>query len=157
MQDCYDSLASDIPPDPLESCTSEMMIDDEMDNDNKREAIEPFLAEEMSEIASILGDTFYPLQHNDFTLEYNYPISLDKVRSQGAHNCGFDLVKAPFVVSSEYNLISVNNDTKSSTNIDDAIVGGYQETHDNMMLTHRRLFQLIFGSCTQQLPKVHKA
>ena len=153
MQDCYDSLASDIPPDPLESCTSDLMLDDDINSDEQREAIEQFLAEEMSEIASILSDTFLPFeQDNDCMSHHNSSISLDKIRAQGAHNCGFDFVRAPFLTPCENSFITLN-DKISAIEPDDPILATFH-SHDDTVLTNRRLFQLIFQSTSHNLTDI---
>jgi hypothetical protein len=96
VQDCYDSLSSDIPPDPLESCTRDLIEDSTFLDEDKNELIEQLLSEDMSEVAAILSETMFSDQQDGaFQNDHIHSISLDKIRSQGGHNCGFHLVQPP--------------------------------------------------------------
>ena len=95
VQDCYDSLTSDIPPDTLEACTINETIVNESLIDKQREDMEQILAEEMTEIASLLSDTLFPDLSNQTDDHCTGSVALETLRGLGTNSCGYHLLQRP--------------------------------------------------------------
>ena len=154
VQDCYDSLSSDIPPDPLESCTRDLIEDSTFLDEDKNELIEQLLSEDMSEVAAILSETMFSDQQDGaFQNDHIHSISLDKIRSQGGHNCGFHLVQPPALSIFHQQFISIQAANESSATLHETTFPS-SHAYDDEIISQRRLFQVVFRSSSRNVGTV---
>jgi hypothetical protein len=155
VQDCYDSLTSDIPPDPLEACTKNEMPNNESLMDQQREDMEQLLAEEMTEIASLLSDTLFPDLSNQ-TEEYcTCSVTLEILRGQGTNSCGYSLLHNPKLIVFQNDFILFNEENDVSPSV---TAGSIQSCHPYLQdtLTHKRLFEIVFRSSLRNVGVVEE-
>jgi hypothetical protein len=105
--------------------------------DQQNEGMEQLIADETAEIAAVLTETMFP--DDNATNNVSQNVSLQSLRQQGGHNCGFDFLQQPTLLYEQDHFITFQHQNDSS--LDEATVQ-LQSNHVFLPepITHKRLF-----------------